>query len=69
MIISEECLICEEEISKLQRERIFANFTSLRSKIAFQVAKKIASCDMHGLYSCVQLALCVTISKRLFLFE
>ena len=44
MLISEECLICEEYISKMQWKRVFTNFTSLKSKIALQVARRIASC-------------------------
>ncbi len=46
MLISEDCLICEEYISKMQRRRVFTKFTSLNSKIALQVARKIAPCDM-----------------------
>ena len=45
MQISDECLICQEYISKLRWRRVFANFTSSKGRIALQVARKIAPCD------------------------
>ena len=59
MQISGECLIC---ISKLCWKRVFANFTSTKSKIALQVArKKIAPCDRALIHVC--LALVTNIEK------
>jgi hypothetical protein len=44
--ISEEFSICWENISGVQRRLVFGNFTSLKSRIALQVARKIAPCNM-----------------------
>ena len=53
MQISDECLICWEYISKLWWKRVFANFTSTKSKIALQVARKIAPCDRALIHVCL----------------
>ena len=53
MQISGECLICQEYISKLWWERVFANFTSTKSRIALQVARKIAPCDRALIHVCL----------------
>jgi hypothetical protein len=49
MLISEICeefSICWENISGVQWRLVFGNFTSLKSRIALQVARKIAPCNM-----------------------
>ena len=46
MLISKDCWNCGEYISKLNLKRVFANFTSLKSRTALQVERKIASCNM-----------------------
>ena len=51
--ISDECLICKEYICKLWWKRVFANFTSTKSRIALQVARKIAPCDRALIHVCL----------------
>ena len=53
MQISHECLMCVGYISKLWLKRVFANFTSTKSKIALQVARKIAPCDWALIHVCL----------------
>ena len=45
LLISEECLICKAYIlAKCNKHGVYANFTSPKSRIGLQVARKIASC-------------------------
>ena len=54
----DECLIRQEYISNLWWKHVFANLTSTKSRIAFQVARKIASCDRALNISKFKLNLC-----------
>ena len=44
---------CEEYISKLWWKRVFANFISTKSRIALQVARKIAPCNRVLIHVCL----------------
>jgi hypothetical protein len=51
--ISEEFSICWENISGVWWRLVFGNFTSLKSRIALQVARKIAPSNMAFRLSCL----------------
>ena len=52
-ILLAACKVRNSTLNKLWWKRVFANFTSIKSRIALQVARKIARCDKTLIHVCL----------------
>ena len=52
-ILLAACKVRNSTLNKLWWKRVFANFTSIESRIALQVARKIARCDRTLIHVCL----------------